>query len=108
MNKKPTVLIYEDNAPRKILAEICAGLEEEGLLYDISKRNSKDVKTLAYDAAAESILKVGIGVTSESADMQIKNCHIDKPIFLLRNPSKSACRSLGANSARAVKGGIFL
>ena len=124
-NLKPTVHIYEANANPAHLSEICAGLEEEGILCAIFNANG-NAKTLAYEAANNSRLRVGIGITSDAAALQIRNCVIDKPVFLvslsedtgLRKKDHNAwavimldvntCRNLGINAARAVKGGAFV
>ncbi|MCL2572409.1 MAG: glycerol dehydratase reactivase beta/small subunit family protein [Defluviitaleaceae bacterium] len=96
--------IYEANASPEALKEICAGLEEEGILYSIFSKTSADVKTLAFDAANHSKLRVGIGIAVSTAALQIRNCPIDKPVFLI----DSDYRALGTNAGRAVKGGVFV
>ena len=110
MNAKPAVYIYVTSANPVALSEICAGLEEEGIPYAIFERSGADVKTLAYDAASHSRLRVGIGITGEAAVLQIRNCPVDKPVFHIELDSDVAgqCRKLGTNAARAVKGSVFL
>jgi len=108
---KPSITIYEANANPVALSEICAGLEEEGMLYEVIKTSNYGVKTLAHNAANHSSLRVGIGINQESAALQIKNLPTDKPIFTIEIGSYQAypcCRSLGTNAARAVKGNKFV
>ena len=105
-NLKPAVHIYEAGATSAHISEICAGLEEEGIPCTISKA-SGDAKTLAYEAANHSRLRVGIGITANTAALQIRNCPIDKPVFHIDINNRS-CRILGTNAARAVKGGVFV
>jgi len=69
---KPAVHIHEANANPANVAEICAGLEEEGIPHAIFNANG-DVKSIATDAANHSKLRVGIGITQEFAMMQIRN-----------------------------------
>lgn len=110
-DRKPAVYIYEANANPALLSEIRAGLEEEGIPCVVNKQNLNDAKVLAFNAANHSRLRVGIGITSKSAALQIRNCPMDKPVFLFElNPSssKSKLRKLGTNAARAVKGGVFI
>jgi len=110
-DRKPAVHIYENGANQALLSEICAGLEEEGIPWAISKAESTDAKILAFDAANHSRLRVGIGITRKTAALQIKNCPIEKPIFLIKPDSDTqdfTIRKLGTNAARAVKGGVFV
>ena len=116
-NTKPSVHIHEANANPAYLTEICAGLEEEGIPFAIFKADG-DAKFLAHAAANHSRLRVGIGITANSAMMQIRNCPTDIPTNDTTGPilhvnlntptAKSQCRALGTNAARAVKGGMFI
>jgi len=135
-NTKPAVLIYESDACKMALTEICAGLEEESVPYAIysgctvsldeyDQQQSQNVmhcksKTLAYAAANHSRVHIGIGITPSAAAMQIKNCHIDKPVLYIilqeqesqklsnQDIYKQSLRRLGTNAARAVKGSVFI
>lgn len=123
MNKindtRPSVHIYEASANPIHLSEICAGLEEEGIPYAIFKA-SGDAKPLANEAANHSKLRVGIGITTKYAILQIRNSPVDvsqwdisnqDPVLHinLSNPATNTnCRALGTNAARAVKGGVFI
>ena len=35
---KPTIIIYTNDPDQEFLHEICSGIEEEGLLYEIHER----------------------------------------------------------------------
>ncbi|MCL2527937.1 MAG: glycerol dehydratase reactivase beta/small subunit family protein [Defluviitaleaceae bacterium] len=106
---KPAVYIYERIADPAALAQICAGLEEEGIPFAIFQREEDDLKILAYNAANNSRLHVGIGISGNIAVMQIKNCQEDKPVFTI-GPSASFTdyRKLGTNAARTVKRSRFV
>ncbi|MCL2404092.1 MAG: glycerol dehydratase reactivase beta/small subunit family protein [Defluviitaleaceae bacterium] len=118
---KPAVHIHEAYAKPLHIAEICAGLEEEGIPYTVTS-TSGDVRHLAANAANSSRLHVGIGITHEFAMLQMRNCPINIPtndtthdnqsptlyIQLSSPTANSNCRILGTNAARAVKGGIFI
>ena len=69
---KPSVHIHEAGAARTHLSEICAGLEEEGIPYTIVKSSGGD-KALALEAANHSQLRVGIGITRDSATLQMQS-----------------------------------
>ena len=115
--QKPTVLIYESGVEPMHLAEVCAGLEEEGIPYSIT-RASGDAKLLAAEAANHSRLRVGIGITRDIAILQIRNYTMDIPVsneaapalhIKLNDPAaKHRCRALGTNAARLVKGSMLI
>ena len=115
---KPSIHIHEAGAASAHLSEICAGMEEEGIPFTVVK-STGDAKTLAHEAANHSRLRVGIGITQESAQLQIRNCpdfssttsgpDPQAPTLNIKldNPTPK-CRALGTNAARAVKGGTFI
>lgn len=101
--RKPSVLIYTFEPDLAILREVCAGIEEEGLPYEICAQSEDDVHALAFLAAGESILGSGIGVSGQTAAMQMRRRKKGQNVFLYYTPTEEQCRLLGANSARAVK-----
>ena len=106
---KPSVYIYESGAVTESLNEICAGLEEEGIPWEIFSSDENNAKSLAHTAANHSRLRVGIGITAKTAALQMRNLPIDKPIFIIDiDDDLTSLRRLGINAARAVKGGMFV
>lgn len=105
---KPVLFLYHHDAPLEALQEIRAGIEEEGVLYELAEQTEQDEKRLAYHAANHSPLHVGIGVTVHGAALQAKNRPEDRPLFYLSGADRRACRILGQNAARAVKGCVFI
>lgn len=103
MKNRPSIIIFTVNPNLEILKEICAGIEEEGVLYDTITRSGKDLNTLSYEAANEAILGSGIGVVDSSAALILKNIPKGENVFQIQNPSIWQSRNLGANAARAVK-----
>lgn len=101
--KRPSILIYVNNADQDYLHEICAGIEEEGILFEIIEREPIDLDQLAYDAAEDSMLGAGIGISKKHAALQMRHVPKGKNVYQLNTPSFSQCRALGANSARAIK-----
>lgn len=100
---RPSILIYTNKADAKILKEICAGIEEEGLLYQVEEKSEENVKRLAYDAANTSVLGSGIGISKEETALQMRNVDMEKPLFYGKTKEVKQCRKVGINSARAVK-----
>ena len=99
---KPAIIIYCSEADVDYLREICAGIEKEGVLFQVSDREG-DMDTLAFEAAKESMLGVGIGIADRRIAMQMQHVPKGKNVFELHAPKFWQCRNLGANSARAIK-----
>lgn len=99
---KPGILIYSWQPDPDYLREICAGIEEEGVFYEI-RQSEGELDELAYTAANESMLGSGIGITGSWMAMQMSRLPKGKNVFELDTPRFWQCRNLGANSARAIK-----
>ncbi len=107
--KKPTIVIYTHGGSTQLLREICAGIEEEGVLYEITDHESGTASTLSEMACRASMLGVGIGLDGNGASLHIKGMNVhqseDETTALLSHttldPEKA--RALGTNSARVIK-----
>lgn len=99
---KPTVIIYTREPDEDLLREICAGIEEEGVLYEVHSRDV-GMDELAFEAAKDSMLGAGIGIENRRIAMQMAKLPKGKNVFELNDPRFWQCRNLGSNSARAVK-----
>lgn len=99
---KPTIIIYCHEADEDLLSEVCAGIEEEGVLFQVHD-HAGDLDTLAFDAANESMLGSGIGIDGNRLAMQMQRLPKGQNVFELNMPAFWQCRNLGANSARAIK-----
>jgi|GEM_PF-300597 len=97
--QKPAVLLYAAAYNSRAAAEICAGLEEEGIPCRLCERQSGGVYTLAYAAANDSLLHCGIGLCGARAAMTLDNLRENDMLF------ETSCdwKTLGTNAARAVK-----
>ena len=100
--KRPAIIIYTDHPDEDLLKEVLSGIEEEGVLYEVHTRQG-DLDTLAFDAAKESMLGSGVGITGKRLAMQMYRLPKGKNVFELDHPHFWQCRNLGANSARAIK-----
>lgn len=101
--KKPSIFIYTNHPDQRILKEICAGIEEEGVFFEIFERDPSDLHTLAFEAANDSMMGSGIGIYGRFAALQMKGLSRGKNVALYEAPDAGQCRKLGANSARAIK-----
>ncbi len=100
---KPSIYIYVNDPDHVYMEEICAGIEEEGVLYTIIRRDEADASFLAYEAANDSMLGSGLGICGSQVVMQMKGLVQGDDVFSLLRPDKAQCRAIGANSARAIK-----
>ena len=99
---KPAIIIYTNEPDEDLLREVCAGIEEEGVLYQVSSHEG-DLDTLAFEAAKETMLGSGVGITGARLAMQMERLPKGRNVFELNMPRFWQCRNLGANSARAIK-----
>ena len=99
---KPAIIIYTNEPDEDLLREVCAGIVEEGVLYQVSSHEG-DLDTLAFEAAKESMLGSGVGITGARLAMQMERLPKGRNVFELNMPRFWQCRNLGANSARAIK-----
>ena len=104
---RPSIYIYVNHPNQTVLREICSGIEEEGVFYEIIEREEQDLDTLAWSAANDSMLGSGIGMKENSAAFLIRGLKQGKNIEYYAYPSKEESRRLGANSARAIKKQAF-
>ena len=120
--KRPSIYIYVSKPDETVLDEICAGIEEEGVFYEISEHAEDDVPAvgssssqegagtahlLAWQAAQDSMLGSGIGVTGRTCAFSMRGLKAARCVESYTDPNKEQCRRLGANSARAIKKQAF-
>ncbi|ROR29096.1 dehydratase medium subunit [Mobilisporobacter senegalensis] len=100
---KPSILIYINEADPDILNEVCAGIEEEGIPYEIFSKEEMDLEYLSFNSANDSILGAGIGIFGGKVALSLRSLPRGTYIYYLENPTDSESRNIGANGARAVK-----
>jgi hypothetical protein len=104
MNRsKPTIKIYIDNKEELLLREVMAGMEEEGVPYEVEEWKDLDFPSLCYEASRSSILGVGIGVKKSQFGILISPLPKEYIMFETVNPTAKEARMLGMNAGRAVK-----
>ena len=107
--KKPTIVIYTCQADETLLREVCAGIEEEGVLYELASRSFGNADALSLLACDTSMLGVGIGMNGKSMSLHIKGMNVNRgsdetmALFAYEAPSADEARGLGANGARVIK-----
>ena len=100
--KRPSIFIYANNPDKDCLRQLCAGIEEEGVHYEVYEKDYADVDTLAHVAASDSMLGSGIGICRNSVALQIKGIAKGKNVEFYEIPTLTECRKLGSNSARVI------
>ena len=107
--KKPTIVIYTHRADEALLKEVCAGIEEEGVLYEIAPHTYGTAGERSTAACDASMLGVGIGMDGTELSLHIKGMnfrhgdHEKTALFSHKSPDASTARALGANVARVIK-----
>jgi len=109
----PSIKIYlsADFKNKGVLIDACCGVEEESVPYETNPAgNSGDAVGLAYEAALNSILEVGIGIDGKGGlAVHFKKLKESAPLFhinYINEPEK--VRSICSNAARLVKGTPFI
>ena len=77
---KPSILIYVSQPDPDYLREVCAGIEEEGVLYQVIPTEGQ-LDELAYAAANASMLGSGIGMVGRRAAMQMRQLPMGHNVF---------------------------
>ena len=79
---KPTIIIYTQEADSDLLHEVCSGIEEEGLLFEVHEK-SGELDELAHAAAEDSMLGSGIGMSGQRIAMQMRRLPKGHNVFEL-------------------------
>jgi hypothetical protein len=102
---KPAInLLVSDQIPNDRIAEICYGMEEEGVPGSVEHLDSINPLELAHSASVASRLGVGIGVALDYAVITTEKLPSDRPyiaVHMTDDPRHN--RMIGANAARLVK-----
>lgn len=107
ISKKPSIYIYVNNPNPQVLREMCSGIEEEGVFYEIIEREEEELDILTWTAANESMLGSGIGMKGNSAAFSLRGLKKGKYAQYYAYPSNEESRIMGMNSARAIKKQAF-
>ena len=110
----PSIIVYDlGNTDSKLMDQVLYGIEEEGIPYIFEKKEIgeyRDVKEASYKAAIASQLSVGVAADSEYIAVHYANLDENTPLFFypVKSMNIQNMRSVGANSARLVKGIYFI
>lgn len=101
--RRPTILIFTVRPDEALLREMCAGIEEEGVLYDVIAQPSGDAAALAAQASGMSMLGAGLALVGQASALHIKGMTTASPLLGYASTTEVQARDLGADGARVIK-----
>lgn len=105
INEIPSIVISSNECNPRILREIKAGIEEEGIPYSEYEVND-DIMKSSYNAALMSKFGIGIAAYNGHMIMHYNKLPENEPLFELtiNNDDFQIARNFGSNAARLYKG----
>lgn len=80
------------------------GIEEERVPWTVSAVKNRELLLLAREAATESRLKIGVGVSAAGGiALHHQRLPENEPLFVLTQPTNDQARRIGTNAARLAK-----
>jgi hypothetical protein len=105
--ESPSIFVYVNSSEESLLKEILAGIEEEGIPYDIKKADLKETNMLRdiHSASEQSRMGIAIGVVNNRVILHYNKLREEKPLVnITLNPyDKEKARKIGCNAARLYK-----
>lgn len=94
ITNRPSIFIYTYNPDTDILKEICAGIEEEGVLFDVveNRRWIPEIWPMRRQMNL-FLVRESAFLMEKQTPMQMRNVNRDKPVFLLDRPDKEMSRT---------------
>jgi hypothetical protein len=103
---KPVIIIYTDQCHKANLNELIWGIEEQGVLFEVSSKtinSEEEAEALSKQAALISNLDIGICQYNDLVIVYTKSLIQFRPLF----KDSRHVRKIGMNTARHVKGLAF-
>ena len=108
----PAIKIYVNSGLNSstLIDELIIGAEEEGVPCEVDSAVEGSAVALAFKAAVDSVLGVGLGVDRDgTVAVHYNKLPEDKPLFTMNyRIDGEKLRDLASNAARLVKGMPFL
>ncbi|MEN0072535.1 MAG: glycerol dehydratase reactivase beta/small subunit family protein [Propionicimonas sp.] len=103
--ERPTIrLRLGTGVPDAAIAEVLYGIEEEGVPVELTRHDELNPLTLAHQAALESRLGIGIGISLDYIVITTEKLPAGKPYLVESlNRSEATDRAAGGNASRLVK-----
>ncbi len=103
----PSIVVIKSESLAGPTAEdnVCRGMEEEGVPFEVRTDPENSAVKLAYQAALLSRLDIGIGIGADRRIAVHYSRLEEEPLFTAGNDSNSRSHvTLGTNAARLAKG----
>jgi hypothetical protein len=103
---KHSIYIFcsEDIKGNELVDQIGYGIEEEGIPFKVDYKKETSPDNLAYTAAQQSKLGIGIGIDSNNrVVLQMEKLSRDNPVFNKRIEDYFQAKLMGINAARLEK-----
>ena len=104
-NSRPCIVVVTDNPNKSILKQLLAGIEEEGIPYEVNTIKCDEFFKITHEASLYSRMGVGVGICKNRVILHYGKLKVDKPIFdeNLNCYIKETARNIGNNAARLYK-----
>lgn len=103
--ERPTISLFaQEQLSDAVISNVLHGAEEEGVPIVVTKTTSTDTFAIALDAATQSHLDIGIGISGHMAIITTRQLPKSHPYLVTGfGVDAEADRAIGANAARLVK-----
>lgn len=104
-NTKPYISIWAHSGVNELtLNQVLYGIEEEGVPVKLTRKEEMNPLVLAHEAAGESTLHIGLGISLNWAVISTEALAEDSPYTVYKFGLTPECdRTIGSNTARLVK-----
>lgn len=99
------IKLHNYRGNENVLLEILAGMEEEGIPYEVKNIEFEDVIKQAYDASQESRMGIGIAIKGTKVVLHYVKLKEREPLIVKEIDSShwDSARIIGCNAARLYK-----
>lgn len=106
--EKPAIFVIISNAEKSVLKELLAGIEEEGIPYDVKNITFNESNVLKYlhEASQKSRMGIAVAIINNRIILQHNKLKQEKPLIdiTLNFYNKEVkARTVGSNAARLYK-----
>lgn len=106
--EKPSIFVLESSTEPSILKELLAGIEEEGIPYDVKNISFTENTVLEklHSAALQSRIGIAVAIISNRVILQHSKLKEEQPLLDVRlnfHSKRETARAIGSNAARLYK-----
>lgn len=105
--QRPSIFVCVDSPNKSILREVIAGIEEEGIPYDIKEVELSEDTFLhkVYTESQNSRMNIAVGIMNNRLVIHYDKLPEEEPLIFetIESYSKEKARKIGCNAARLYK-----